>query len=270
MKYYVSLGDVELDKVITVAQSSDRDISVYDSVGGGKFAVPQNKGLRSWTIKCEIDDYDVIKDLDKMQKRKTPARLVINSDGYKVSERVLLKSYNAPEEEYAGVFPVTLTAIEYVKVGVKTADVPHVAREGEPPPLPKAQVLGDGQNGTKTAYDLFVTAQRTAESPYGPVEGGFKRKVFDSEEKRNAYLASVQFIDAETGKEVNPAAAEGKAVNVGYAESWDKEKERFFAQPALSSNTVDSIATGAQKTWSAISQAFKKWDDEQKKHLGIK
>lgn len=260
MKYYVSLGDIELDKVIAVAQNNNRDISVYDSVGGGKFAVPQNKGLREWTIKCEIDDYDVIKDLDKMQKKKTPVRLVINTDGYKVSERVLLKGYTAPEEEYAGVFPVTLTAIEYVKAGIKTADVPYVAREGEPPPLPKAQVLGDGQNGTKTAYDLYMSAQRTAESPYGPVEGG-GRMVFDSEEKRNAYLASVQFIDVETGKEVNPAAAEGKTVDLyTYQDRLDPKGE--LSTGVFGGTATDNVvAKTVTAAWSAISVGLKKFDE---------
>ena len=159
MKYYVSLGDIELDKVTAAVQSSNRDISVYDSVGGGKFAVPQNKGLREWTIKCEIDDYDVIKDLDKMQKSKTPVRLVINCEGYKVSERVLLKGYTAPEEGYAGVWPVTLTVIEHVKVGVKTADVPYVAREGNKV-LPMTAVLGDGTGGTKTPFQLALEAEQ--------------------------------------------------------------------------------------------------------------
>lgn len=213
MSYYVSLGDVDFDNVVSVNQSGEREISVYDSVGGGKFAVPQNKGLRTWTIKFQSDDPDMFDDFDKMLRKKTPARLIVKSDNDKVSERVLLKSYSKEETEYSGVYNVTVTVLEYVKAGVRTTSVPYVAREGNAV-LPKAQILGDGQNGTKTAYDLFVTAQRTADSPYGPLEGGFKRKVFDSEEKRNAYLASVQFIDVETGKEVNPAAAEGKTVDV--------------------------------------------------------
>ena len=137
----------------TVTQSGERDISVFDSVGGGKFAVPQNRGLRTWAIKCEIDNHDVIKDLDKMKKKKTPVRLVINSNDHKVSERVLLKSYTASEEEYAGVFPVTLTVIEYVKAGIITTDVPYVARDGNRV-LAGQVTIGDGKGGTKTAADL--------------------------------------------------------------------------------------------------------------------
>lgn len=259
MQYYVSLGDIEFDKVITAAQTNNRDIAVYDSVGGGKFPVPQNKGLKEWTIKCEIDDYDIIKQLDKMQKKDTPVRLVINCGDYKVSERVLLKSHNETQE-YAGVWPTTLTVLQHVNAGVKTADVPYVARAGEPPPLPKAQVLGDGTGGTKTAYDLLVTAQRTAESPYGPLEGGFKRKVFDSEEKRNAYLASVQFIDAETGKEVNPAAADGKAVNVSYEDLIDPKGE--LSTGVFGGTATDNIVTkSVSAAWSAIADGFKRFDE---------
>lgn len=261
MNYYVSLGDIDFDNVSSVTQSGERDISVYDSVGGGKFAVPQNKGLRSWTIKFQADDADIFKDFDRLLEKKTPARLIIKSDDDKVSERVLLKSYSKDESEYAGVYNVTVSVLEYVKAGVKTADVPYVAREGEPPPLPKAQVLGDGQSGTETAYDLFVAAQRTAESPYGPLEGGFKRKVFDSEEKRNAYLASVQFIDAETGKEVNPAAAEGKAVNLyTYQDRLDPKGELstgVFGGTA----TGNAIAKTVTAAWSAISDGLKKFDE---------
>lgn len=178
MSYYVSLGDLEFDKALSVTRSSDRDISTYDSVGGGKFAVPQNKELREWTIKCELDDFDVIKQLDKIQKSKKPVRLVISSDEYKESERVLLKSHHQ-EEEYAGVFPTTLKLIEYAKVGVKTAAVPYVAREGTAPALPKTVVLGDGKNGTVTPYDLQMAAARQAaddgEANFDLFLGGFVR-----------------------------------------------------------------------------------------------
>ncbi len=152
MSYYVSLGDIELDQVLTVAQSGERDISTYDSVGGGKFAVAQNKGLREWTIKCEINDHDLIDDLDDLQKRKSPFRLVISGGDYKISKRVFLKSYSR-EEEYAGVFPTTLKLTEYVKAGVKTTSVPYVAREGTRV-LPAVVTVGDGTGTTQTPYDI--------------------------------------------------------------------------------------------------------------------
>lgn len=241
MKYYVSLGDIELDKVTAVAQSSNRDISVYDSVGGGKFPVPQNKGLREWTIKCEIDDYDVIKDLDKMQKKKTPVRLVINTDGYKVSERVLLKGYTAPEEGYAGVWPITLTVIEHVKAGVKTADVPYVAREGNQV-LPTQVTIGDGKGGTKTPYDL---AREAALQAAADGETNAKPPVFTR-------------ID--TGAAVNPATLNvGDTVNIAYAPSdsaWAAEDE-FWRRQYQSANT---------QKWNklvgdAMSTALKKFDE---------
>ncbi len=263
MNYYVSLGDIELDKVIVVAQSSDRDISTYDSVGGGKFAVPQNKGLREWTIKCEIDDYDVIKDLDKLQKKKTPARLVINCEGYKVSERVLLKSYNASEEEYAGVWPVTLIAIEYAKAGVKTADVPYVAREGTRV-LP-AQVTITEENQATWAFDYT----QAVKGLYGPQEGWIDP-------------ASL-FVDAETGKPIsNPAAAKvGDTVNISYNQvlgtdeylyknAFSEARDAYDKIVAQStSNANDRILKSiewSKKAGKAISDAYEKFDENYTKH----
>lgn len=244
MKYYVSIGDIELDKVVAVAQSSDRDISVYDSVGGGKFAVPQNKGLRTWTIKCEIDDHNLIKQFDKMQKKKTPARLVINTDGYKVSERVLLKSYNAPEEEYAGVWPVTLTVIEYVKVGVKTADVPYVAREGNRV-LAATAVIGDGTGGTKTPFQLALEAEQA-----GLVADG-----------KDLFLGG--FVRDESGKILyNPVAIpDNTPVNIAYQNTssdnaWAEEDERQRRMYQTANSQKWNKLVG-----DAMSSALRKFDE---------
>ena len=204
MSYYVHIGGLELDRVSAVNQSNTRDISVYDGVGGGKFPVPQNKGLKEWTIKCELSDQTDIKTLDKMMKNKEPVRLVITSDGYKVSERVLLKSYAPGEDEYAGVFNTTITLIEHVKAGIKTADVPYVAREGKAPALPSVVTLGGGTGGTKTPYDLQKVAADQAAA--------------DGEANFDLFLGG--YARDENGKIIyNPTTVkEGQPVNVTFAD----------------------------------------------------
>lgn len=251
MSYYVSLGDIELDKVTAVVQSSDRDISTYDSVGGGKFAVPQNKGLREWTIKCELEDHDIIKEFDKMLKKKTPVRLIVKSDDYKVSERVLLKGYNAPEEEYAGVFSTTLTVIEYAKVGVKTAAVPYVAREGNRV-LP-AQVTVTEKNQATWAFDYT----QAVKGLYGPQEGWIDP-------------ASL-FVGAETGKPVsNPAAVPvGSTLTIKnkYISVWEQADERARNEALISIDQQNAIQKGAQMVWGVMSKAFTEFDNQQKDRL---
>lgn len=242
MSYYVSLGDLEFDKALSVTRSSDRNISTYDSVGGGKFAVPQNKELREWTIKCELDDFDVIKQLDKIQRSKKPVRLVISSDEYKESERVLLKSHHQ-EEEYAGVFPTTLNLVEYSKIGVRTAAVPYVAREGTRV-LPAQVTIGDGKGGTVTPYDLVKAAADQAK--------------YDGEV--NARAPQYEVIDSETGKRWdNPVTIpDGTKVNVNPG-IWQERPE--FADNGtlvgLAWTTSDAVKNATKAALAAISDSYK-------------
>ncbi|MEA5134658.1 MAG: hypothetical protein VB035_00805 [Candidatus Fimivivens sp.] len=263
MSYYVSLGDVEFEKVTAVTQSGERDISVFDSVGGGKFAVPQNRGLRTWAIKCEIDDHDVIKDLDKMQKKKTPVRLVISSNDYKVSERVLLKSYTASEEEYAGVFPVTFTVIEYVKAGIKTAAVPYMARDGTRV-LAAMATIGDGKGGTKTAADLAREAALQAAA--------------DGETNAKPPI----FTRIDTGAAVNPATLKsGDVVNVSYNQILGTDEALYKNAFSEVRSAYDKVVTQStsnandrilrsiawtEKAGNAVSDAWNKFNENFNKH----
>ena len=228
MSYYVSLGDVDLDNVASVSQSGERDISTYDSVGGGKFAVAQNKGLREWKIKFQSDDPDMFDDFDRMLRRKTPTRLIIKSDDDKVSERVLLKSYSKEESEYAGVYEVTVTVIEYAKVGVKTAAVPYVAREGTRV-LPAQVVTVSKENQATWAFDYT----QAVKGLYGPQEGWIDP-------------ASL-FVDAETGKPVNnPAAISvGKTISLSEAAKALSEKSDKGVQETLAFFGSKNIKEGS-------------------------
>ncbi len=239
MSYYVSIGDVELDGVLTVAQSGGRDISTYDSVGGGKFAVAQNKGLREWVIKCEINDHDTLDDLDKLQKRKAPVRLVIKADDYKVSERVFLKTYSR-EEEYAGVFPTTINVIEFAKVGVKTAAVPYMARPGTKV-LAATVTIGDGSGNTKSPDDL---AREAALQAAADGEANAKTDI------------GYRVIDPKTGKNVANLATlrDGDEVYYDYAsaQAWENEEKRMIA---AGNYEKEPLGKGIGKAW----DAFWKW-----------
>lgn len=266
MSYYVSLGDVDFDNVASVNQSGERDISTYDSVGGGKFAVPQNKGLREWKIKFQSDDPDMFDDFDRMLRRKTPTRLIIKSDDDKVSERVLLKSYSKEESEYAGVYEVTVTVIEYAKVGVKTAAVPYVAREGTRV-LPAQAVIGDGKGGTMTPYDIAKYAQDAARA-VGEDAAAMKQVMaaqqasFDGE--TNAQAPQYVLTDPNNGKMItNPVLLKtGEKVNLyTYQNLVDFNDE--LNKPAFTLSGVDAAVNAwCDKTNKAMADAWRKFDED--------
>ena len=255
MSYYVSLGDVDFDNVVSVTQAGERDISVYDSVGGGKFAVPQNKGLRTWAIKFQTDDSDMFDDFDKMLRKKTPARLIVKSDNDKVSERVLLKSYSKEESEYAGVYNVTASVLEYVKAAVKTADGPYVAREGNKV-LAATVTIGDGTGGTMTPYDVAKYVQDMARAAGDDAEA--------------AKQMALGYIDPETGKEINPATlnvGDAAIIKSKYTSAWEQEYKKEQSKAVLSVEQQSAIRKGAQKTWNAMSKAITEWDKKQQERL---
>lgn len=236
MSYYVSLGDVDLDNVVSVTQSGDRDISVYDSVGGGKFAVAQNKGLRTWTIKFQTDDPDIFDDFDKMLIRKTPTRLIVKSDNDKVSERVLLKSYSKEESEYAGVYNVTVTVLEYVKAGVKTASVPYVARSGNRV-LPAQVTIGDGKGGTKTAFQLALEAEQAGLVADGKdlFLGGFVR-----DENGHIIYNPVTTKEQQTVSVAHPGTSD---------DAWASEAEKMAAIDGPHTAFAAKVEAAMDKAW---------------------
>ena len=149
MSYYVSLAGNDLERVSSVTQNGDRDISVFDGVGSGKFPVPQHRNLKSWSIKFQTYDPDIFDEFDSLLKKEKPARLVINGEDNKTSERVLLKSYTKEESEFAGVYNGTVTVVEYAKAAVKTIAVPYSPRAGSAPAPPKNKEAPEQRTGSE-------------------------------------------------------------------------------------------------------------------------
>ena len=214
MKYEVWLGSIELYAVESVEESAERKITVYDAVGAGKFPQAENRGLKSWGIQCELTEHndrglsnwteasEIFDGLEALLNKKSPARLVIRSDYGKASERVLLKSFSK-EETVSGVYAVKIACTEYVSAAVRTTDVPYVARPGKLPEVPKVAKISYKDPG-KSPFELMTQANRTADSPYGPLRG--VRKRFSSSEDALKYIQSVTFLDPKTLQTRNPAA----------------------------------------------------------------
>lgn len=223
MKYEVWLGSIELYAVESVEESAERKITVYDAVGAGKFPQAENRGLKSWGIQCELTEHndrglsnwteasEIFDGLEALLNKKSPARLVIRSDYGKASERVLLKSFSK-EETVSGVYAVKIACTEYVSAAVRTTDVPYVARPGKLPEVPKVAKISYKDPG-KSPFELMTQANRTADSPYGPLRG--VRKRFSSSEDALKYIQSVTFLDPKTLQTRNPAALkDGDKVHV--------------------------------------------------------
>ncbi len=195
MAYEVHLGGCALYGVSAVEESAPRSVTEHDGIGSGAFAIPQNAGLKSWSIRLELTEQNlgqagwrrasaVLGDLRGLLAEKSGARLIIVSERQKRSKPVLLRDLKY-ETGYEGVYSVTLSLVEYVKPQAKTAGVPGVTRPGTRPVAPSTFEVasaydnaGNGKNEQKT-NGVEVPDSSIA---YPPV-----------------------FIDPKTGRTVNPA-----------------------------------------------------------------
>ncbi|KAF5028898.1 hypothetical protein DSECCO2_654260 [anaerobic digester metagenome] len=196
MAYEVYLGGCALYGVSTVEESASRGVTEHDGIGSGAFAIPQNAGLKNWSIRLELTQQnlgqegwrrasEVLDELRDLLKNKNEQRLVIISDRQKLSKPVLLRDLKY-ETSYQGVYSVTLSLIEYIKGQVRASGVPSVTRPGTRPKAP------DTFKALNT-YDASQTAQgNTVSNPDTGVT--------------NVYT------DVDIGKVINPVGLKDDAI----------------------------------------------------------
>lgn len=159
MAYEVYLGGCALYGVSSVEESASRGVTEHDGIGSGAFAIPQNAGLKNWSIRLELTQQnlgqegwrrasEVLDELRNLLKNKNEQRLVIISDRQKLSKPVLLRDLKY-ETSYQGVYSVTLSLIEYVKGQVKASGVPSVTRPGTRPKVPDSFKVASAFDNTR-------------------------------------------------------------------------------------------------------------------------
>lgn len=229
-KYFVSIAGAPLHGVKSVEDETGRDISQYDGVGSGKFNVPDSKDPKTWTIECELSQDDdelknqgswraseIFKVLDSaINNPINYSRLVVTNELYpeaNFSAMAWVKKYTK-KEEYAGVYEVTITAEEYKPVGVKTTDIPYVARPGKIPVPPKIVVsspkkiyTAKKKYGAGTKTDAKIS---TAKAKSDPSSILYSNPFLT---KTDWITGKKYLIEPKTGKPlVNPNSAKGGQV----------------------------------------------------------
>lgn len=152
VNYSVFVDGTELPGVLSVEHTGDRKINEYNGLGSGYFSAADSKKLRGWSVVMHTEDKSIIGFFDGLMDTKEASRLVIHSDSENTSELALIENYTK-SEEFAGVYDIKVSFLEYKPVGMKTTDIPYVARPGKVPDPPKTVVF----NGTtSTPYKQGV------------------------------------------------------------------------------------------------------------------
>ncbi|TQI69010.1 hypothetical protein [Clostridium sp. KNHs216] len=164
-QYYISFGGFSLYTAASVRDENGRELSSYDSVGGGKFNVPDSRNPKTWEIEAELSESskynmwrasEIMKACDSLlDNAKDPSRLVVTNKNYpsaNISVLAWFKGYTKEEKE-PGVYDVTFRLEEYKPVGVKTTDIPYVARPGKIPIPPKVTI--------KKSSDVYKSFKKT-------------------------------------------------------------------------------------------------------------
>lgn len=206
MSYYVSIGGITLYGVTEVEETSGREMQEYDGIGSGKFPVPESRDLHTWVISCHLtekNDYnlphwqpasEIFRLFEVLLNTKDPSNFILTSKGDYTATSGYLESY-VKNEKFIGVFEVSVKIRENRVVGVKTTDVPYVARPGKKPVPPKVTVKKGGN-----AYDS--TRNTTGDDPPAPKR--LTTSDFRHKEKIQSY-----FSDPLTTKPIfNPALVE--------------------------------------------------------------
>lgn len=204
--YYINIAGVNLHNVENIHDENGREISTYDGVGIGKFNVPESKTPHSWKFDCELwqdgnllksmntwSASEIFKLLDSLLGTNEPSRFVVTSQFYPAvnfSTLVWFKRY-IKDESYPGVYKASIEVEEYKPSGIKTTDIPYVARPGKLPVVPRIITV----TSSKAAYG--ATKKYTGNTPK-PGEKGFIGPVQTN--------TKINFSDFKSGKPVtNPA-----------------------------------------------------------------
>lgn len=186
MSYYVNIGGITLYGVTEVEETSGREMQEYDGIGSGKFPIPENRDLHTWAIAClltERNDYslphwrpasEIFRLFEVLLNTKDPSNFILTAKGDYTATSGYLESY-VKNEKFPGVYEVSVKVRENRVVGVKTTDVPYVARPGKKPVPPKITVKKGGnayettvkETGEEPSYKLGVKSDNHG-------EGGFK------------------------------------------------------------------------------------------------
>ncbi|HWP51754.1 MAG TPA: hypothetical protein VN626_08675 [Clostridia bacterium] len=229
MAYEVHLGGCVLYGVSSVEESVSRNVTEHDAIGAGVFTIPQNVGLKSWSIKLELSQTnlgqegwqkasEVLDELHDMLKSKNAKRMVVISDRQKLSELVLLRDIKY-ETSYQGIYSVSLSLIEYVKAQVKTSGVPSVTRSGTAPKAP----------------DTFK-----ALNTYDAVKG---QNVFELPDYK------ITFTDPPTGKVVNPAGLKDDAI---VKVIWGDTNNAFVTELQKETAAISGVMDKAYSEYEAV------------------
>nr|DAK78439.1 MAG TPA: hypothetical protein [Caudoviricetes sp.] len=255
-QYYISFGGFSLYTAASVRDENGRELSSYDSVGGGKFNVPDSRNPKTWEIEAELSESskynmwrasEITKACDSLlDNAKDPSRLVVTNKNYpsaNISVLAWFKGYTKEEKE-PGVYDVTFRLEEYKPVGVKTTDIPYVTRPGKIPIPPKVTITKKN-----TVYS------QTKKIVHTGVVADFKK---------------IDYKDTKTGKPVaNPAAVKAGTT---YIVSTPKTVGSINAYSSATGTSVSAadqwqgvkdVAAGvgelAGGAWKAISTAFNKF-----------
>ena len=206
----VYYGDCVLYGVETVSLTMARPVSAYDGLGQGEFQIPGARKLRQWTLKCHWSDQDdmgtedwtkgsqLLEQLHEWMDDKRARRLVISGDRRRESASACLTQLEV-QQNYEGVYQVTVRLTEHRRVQVQQTDIPPSTRPGMPPedpgpwtpssPMDAVSVLPDGEEETWYWYsedeERLVSTNNRVMVPLGV-------PVFRSREEYNSYQSNAK------------------------------------------------------------------------------
>lgn len=265
VNYSVFADGTELPGVLSVEHTGDRKINEYNGLGSGYFSAADSKKLRGWSIVMHTEDKSIIGFFEGLMDTKEASRLVIHSDSENTSELALIESYTK-SEEFAGVYDIKVSFLEYKPVGMKTTDIPYVARPGKVPDPPKTVVF----NGTTSTPCKSDKAYWDWKKDFGWDEQAKGAEIA-------AKSATVYHVwDYDTGKKLYDTT---NAANVPTGKRVQMEDGSILVYTGTHMGTdtaekalVKPIANGIKWVGDAVSKGFKKfqnWADGLDEKFGL-
>lgn len=264
MSYYVNIGGITLYGVTEVEETSGREMQEYDGIGSGKFPVPENRDMHTWVISCHLtekDDYhlphwqpasEIFRLFEVLLDTKDPSNFILTSKGDYTAASGYLESY-VKDEKFPGVFEVSVKVRENRVVGVKTTDVPYIARPGKKPVPPKVTVKKGGN-----AYE--TTVNTTGKEPDIKIDSSYKLGV------KSDNHGEIEFKDPKTGKPIsNPAlVGEGDTLSLTEAITNPKDLQTWAKQNPIDIKDLGTPSTIGKK---AVEVAKRKAEQQGTKNI---
>lgn len=259
--YYINIAGVNLHNVENIHDENGREISTYDGVGIGKFNVPDSKTAHSWKFDCELwQDGNLLKSMntwsaseifklfDSLLGTVEPSRFVVTSQFYPAvnfSTLVWFKRY-VKDESYPGVYKASIEVEEYKPSGVKTTDIPYVARPGKLPTVPKTITISSTKSIAKATKKYTGTAASISTKPTS-----YTQKFLELKDKQTGMTVSnpntvPKNATLLAGSYVVSSQTTTKSSGAGYTTLY-------------SSGQKSAAQSWLESTGSAISKAFTDW-----------